>query len=186
MSSRHAVVCVHDPLQRIRLVDDRRERPRCRDFGESVHILHARDRLTGDHAMPAGPPRHRREYQVNKHTENDEQLPPTPPAVPISLPAFRHAPVLAFPPLEIYRVSEPTYSAGAEEHVLDAVMVPIYGPEKTVADLLKFRSRVGLDVAMEALKRYLARSDRNLDRLLYFARICRVTGVLRPYLEALT
>ena len=45
---------------------------------------------------------------------------------------------------------------------------------------------MGLDVAMEVLKRYLAHSDRNLDRLLYSARICRVAGVLRPYLEALT
>lgn len=109
-----------------------------------------------------------------------------PHAVHIVLPAFCSAPTLDFPPLELYRVSEPAYSAGVEEHSLDGVAVPIYGPEKTVADLLKFRNRVGLDVAMEALKRYLARRDRNLDRLLHFARICRVAGVLRPYLEALT
>ena len=111
--------------------------------------------------------------------------PTSSPQIHIVLPAFYSAPTLDFPPLELYRVSEPAYSAGVEEHSLDGVMVPIYGPEKTVADLLKFRSRVGLDVAMEALKRYLSRPDRNLDRLLHFAQICRVAGVLRPYLEAL-
>jgi len=108
-----------------------------------------------------------------------------PNAVHIALPAFRHAPALDFPPLELYRVSEPAYSAGVEEHILDGVTVSIYGPEKTVADLLKFRNRVGLDVAMEVLKRYLARRDRKLERLLHYAEVDRVAGVLRPYLEAL-
>jgi predicted transcriptional regulator of viral defense system len=108
-----------------------------------------------------------------------------PHAVHIALPAFRHPPSLDFPPLAVYRVSEPAYSAGVEEQMLDGVPVPIYSPEKTVADLFKFRNRVGLDVALETLKRYLARRDRNMEHLFHFAHICRVAGVLRPYVEAL-
>ena len=60
-----------------------------------------------------------------------------------------------------------------------------YGPAKSVADAFKYRHKTGLDVALEALKVYCRRPDFNVDALLYYARICRVENVIRPYLEAL-
>ena len=61
----------------------------------------------------------------------------------------------------------------------------IYSPEKTVADCFKYRNKIGLDTAREALKLYLERRKKNLDALLEAAEVCRVAKVMRPYLEAL-
>ena len=61
----------------------------------------------------------------------------------------------------------------------------IYSPEKTVADCFKYRNKIGLDTAREALKLYLERRKKNLDALLAAAEVCRVAKVMRPYLEAL-
>jgi predicted transcriptional regulator of viral defense system len=88
--------------------------------------------------------------------------------------------------LRIVTISEPSYGAGIKEHEIDGVRVKVYCPAKTVADCFRFRSKVGLDVALEALrdawrKRKVTMTD--LDR---FARIDRVTNVMRPYLEMLT
>lgn len=87
--------------------------------------------------------------------------------------------------LRIVTVSELSFSAGIEAHEIDGVRVKVYCPAKTVADCFKFRSKVGLDVALEALrdawrKRKVTMAD--LDR---FAKIDRVTNVMRPYLEML-
>lgn len=60
----------------------------------------------------------------------------------------------------------------------------IYSPEKTLADCFKFRNKIGLDVALEALKTYRQRHRSQPQQLLEFARICRVETILRPYLEA--
>jgi hypothetical protein len=57
--------------------------------------------------------------------------------------------------------------------------------EKTIADAFKFRNRIGLDTAAEALRSYMERKDRNIDKLMYYAEICRVSRIIRPYIEAL-
>ena len=61
----------------------------------------------------------------------------------------------------------------------------IYSPEKTVADCFKHRGKIGLDVALEALKTYRRQKSFNVDKLLHCARVCRVEKIMRPYLEAL-
>lgn len=108
-----------------------------------------------------------------------------PHAVHIALPAYWNEPSLDYPPLEIYRMTEPAYSAGIERHPIAGVEVPIYDAEKSVADLFKFRSRIGKEIALEALRFYLERPNRNLDILMDYAEICRVAKVIRPYVEAL-
>ena len=108
-----------------------------------------------------------------------------PHAVHIALPAFWNEPSLDYPPLETYRISEPAYSAGVEIHTFDDVNVPIYDAEKSVADVLKFRNRIGRNIALEALRDYLERPDRDLDKLVEYAEICRVADRLQTYLEAL-
>jgi hypothetical protein len=69
-------------------------------------------------------------------------------------------------------------------HRIDGTPVPIFDPSKTIADLFRFRTRVGLDVALEALKAYWASDHRNLEALRGYARIDAVENVLQPYLEA--
>jgi hypothetical protein len=68
---------------------------------------------------------------------------------------------------------------------MDRVDVRVYGAAKTVADCFKYRNKLGLDVAIEALKMYLQEKRGRPDELLRFARVCRVEKVMRPYIEAL-
>jgi predicted transcriptional regulator of viral defense system len=94
-------------------------------------------------------------------------------------------PRAAGPPLEIVRMSGRALTEGVEERILEGVRVRVYVPAKTVADCFKFRNKVGLDVALEALRDYRRRRG-SVDELLNYAEICRVARVMRPYLEALS
>jgi len=76
-------------------------------------------------------------------------------------------------------------TTGVEEHRIEGVTVRVCSPAKTVADCFKFRNKIGLDVALEALRDYRKKHRGGMDELWRFAKICRVTQVMRPYLEAL-
>lgn len=69
---------------------------------------------------------------------------------------------------------------------IEGVTVRVFGPAKTVADCFKFRNKIGLDVALDALRDYRRKRRAGLDELWRFARLYRVTRVMRPYLEALS
>jgi len=102
--------------------------------------------------------------------------------------AVRHGkeqPRLDYPPLRIFRFSEETISAGVEKHKLEGAIVRLFNPGKTVADCFKFRHKIGVDVAVEALKLCLSQGKARPAQILYYARLCRVERVIRPYLEAL-
>jgi predicted transcriptional regulator of viral defense system len=88
-------------------------------------------------------------------------------------------------PLEIVRSRGEALTAGVARHVIERVSVPITVPAKTVADCFKYRNRVGLDVAMEALRDCLRDRRATVDELWRFASVCRVRNVMRPYLEAM-
>ena len=105
--------------------------------------------------------------------------------VSIALPRTVKRPRLDHPPLRVFWFSGESLTEGIEEHKIDGVKVRIYGPEKTVADCFKFRNKIGLDVAIEALKLCLGRKGSTPRKLLHYAHICRVERVMRPYLEAL-
>jgi hypothetical protein len=94
-------------------------------------------------------------------------------------------PGAAGPPLEIVRMSGRALAEGVEERTIEGVRVRVYGPSKTVADCFKFRNKIGLDVAIEALRDYRRRRG-SVDELMRHAEICRVARVIRPYLEALS
>jgi predicted transcriptional regulator of viral defense system len=108
-----------------------------------------------------------------------------PHAVDIALHRRAERPRLDYPPLRISWFSGPAWSEGIEIHLVDDTSVRIYGPEKSVADSFKYRRKIGLDVALEALKLYRQCPDFDVSKLLRYARICRVEKVMRPYLEAL-
>ena len=103
----------------------------------------------------------------------------------VALPNYAEKPRLEYPPLRIFWLSQKAYSAGIESHELDGIPVKIYGIEKTIADCFKFRNKIGLDVALEALRDYRKRKDFNIGTLLHYARIDRVERVIKPYLEAI-
>lgn len=87
--------------------------------------------------------------------------------------------------LRVVRMSGSAFSEGAEEHVVEGVPVKVYSPAKTVADCFKFRNRIGLDVALEALRDYLKGRKGSVDDLFRHADVCRVQAVMRPYVEAM-
>ena len=99
----------------------------------------------------------------------------------------RHArpPRLDYPPLRIVRAGGEAFTAGIEEHQVEGVAVRVTCVAKTVADCFKYRNKIGLDVALEALKECL--HERRADRatLHRYARVCRVERIMQPYLEAL-
>ena len=74
---------------------------------------------------------------------------------------------------------------GVEDRVIEGVRVRVYGRAKTVADCFKFRSKIGVDAAVEALRDYRRRRG-SVDELMRYAEVCRVARVLRPFLEALS
>lgn len=77
------------------------------------------------------------------------------------------------------------FKEGVEVRKLDRVSVRIFSPEKTLADCFKYRNKIGLDTAVEALKLYRERRKVRIDELLRYATVCRVQKIIRPYLEAL-
>ncbi len=87
--------------------------------------------------------------------------------------------------LRIVRMSGESRTEGIEPHEIEGVSVPIYEPAKTVADCFKYRSRVGLDVALEALRDFHEQGG-SMDALWHYADLCRVQTVIRPYMEAVT
>jgi len=95
------------------------------------------------------------------------------------------APRLDYPPLRIVRFSGAALIEGLEEHVVDGVTVRVTSVAKTVADCFKYRNKIGLDVALEALREAWRAQRFTMDDLDHYAGICRVRRVMKPYLEAL-
>lgn len=90
-----------------------------------------------------------------------------------------------WPPLRVVRMSGNALRAGIEEHRVEGVPVRVYNPAKTVADCFKYRNKIGLDVALEALRDAWRQRRVTMDDLWRYAAICRVTKVIRPYLEVI-
>jgi predicted transcriptional regulator of viral defense system len=89
------------------------------------------------------------------------------------------------PSLRIMRFSGEALTAGVQDHTIEGVHVRIYGPAKTVTDCFKYRNKIGLDVALEALRESLRERKCTVDELWHYAKICRVANVMRPYMEAM-
>ena len=94
-------------------------------------------------------------------------------------------PQIDYPPLRVLRASGDAFSTGIEEHTLEGVPVRVTCVAKTVADCFKYRNKIGLDVALEALRECLRERTADRAALHRYARICRVEKVMQPYLEAL-
>ncbi len=108
---------------------------------------------------------------------------PSSDAIWLAIPNKARAPVGDHPPLQVLRFSGAALTEGVEEHVIDGVTIRVYSVAKTVADCFKFRSKVGLDVALEALRKSRRQGLATTDDLRHYARICRVTEVMGPHLD---
>ena len=109
----------------------------------------------------------------------------SPASVWIALRKGARTPALSSPSLRIVRLSGPSLTGGIENHEIEGVLVRVYSVAKTVADCFKFRNKIGLDVAIEALKDCLRQKKASVNEIYRYAKVCRVSNIIRPYIEAL-
>lgn len=105
--------------------------------------------------------------------------------IDVALDRGAEPPRLEYPPINIYWFKGKAYKEGIKTYKIDGADVRIYSPEKTIADCMKYRNKIGMDVVLESLKIWRGRKDRDVNQLTHYARICRVEKVIRPYVESL-
>ncbi|MFH0800564.1 MAG: type IV toxin-antitoxin system AbiEi family antitoxin domain-containing protein [Pseudomonadota bacterium] len=105
--------------------------------------------------------------------------------VDVALMRGRRPPRITYPPIRVFRFGKEAFGDGIETHTIDHVTVRVYSVAKTIADCFKFRNRIGIDVAVEALKLSRERRKATPAKIMEYARICRVERVIQPYLEAM-
>lgn len=103
----------------------------------------------------------------------------------IALPEKARKPALDYPPVRVARFSGAALTEGIEHRRVDGVSVPVYSAAKTVADCFKYRNKIGIDVAVEALRDFTRLERGGADALARYAKICRVSKVMQPYLDSL-
>lgn len=109
----------------------------------------------------------------------------SPASVWIALPQGARRPAMITPSLKVVRLSGPSMTEGIEKHNVEGVPIRVYSVAKTVADCFKFRNKIGLDIAIEALKDSLRQKKATVNEIFRYAKVCRVSKVIRPYMEAL-
>jgi predicted transcriptional regulator of viral defense system len=95
-------------------------------------------------------------------------------------------PRIEYPPLRFVRFSDITLRFGVKEHTVEGTVVRVYNPAKTVVDCFKYRNKIGLELALEALRDCWRQRKATMDELWKAAKVCRMSNVMRPYLEMLT
>jgi predicted transcriptional regulator of viral defense system len=109
----------------------------------------------------------------------------SPAEVWIALPGKARRPRVDYPPLRVARFSGSALTEGVEEHRVEGVGIRVYSAAKTVADCFKYRNKIGVDVAVEALRDFSRQYRGGANDLARFARICRVSRVMQPYIDAI-
>lgn len=104
----------------------------------------------------------------------------------LAIPPHTPTPRLEQPTLRVVRMSGPALTEGVEPIDIDGVRVPVFNANKTVADCFKYRNKIGVDVALEALRDGWAQRKLTMDALWHYAAVNRVANVMRPYLESVT
>src|SRR3984957_10837711 len=109
----------------------------------------------------------------------------SPASVWIALPKGARKPALDSPSLRIVRLSGLSLTTGIENHQVDGVPVRVYSAPKAVAACFKFRNKIRLDIAIESLKDCLRQKRASINEIYRYAKVCRVSNVIRPYMDAL-
>jgi predicted transcriptional regulator of viral defense system len=110
----------------------------------------------------------------------------TPCATWLSVEGSKLAPSNAPAAIQVVRMTGPSFRSGVSTYLLGKIPVKIYDPAKTVADCFKYRNKVGMDVAVEALKDCLAQRCATAAQIWEYSEICRVKTIMKPYLEVLS
>lgn len=105
--------------------------------------------------------------------------------VDIAIPTGSRAIKIKYPPVKFYRFSPKTWASGVEKHRIEGHDIAIYSLAKTVADCFKFRNRIGVNVAREALKTAVTEKHVKPGEIMAYAKTCRVDGIIKPMIETL-
>ena len=108
-----------------------------------------------------------------------------PRSIDIALPRDSWKPKLDYPPVRFFFYGREAIDLGLEEHRIDGKTIHIYSPARTVVDCFKFRSRIGLEIALEALKDYLRDNHGTVDDLMQMAQALRMEKIMRPYVQGM-
>ena len=105
--------------------------------------------------------------------------------VETAIPKQSHANIITYPPVRVYRFDHQAWREGVEEHRIDGHTVRVYSPAKTIADCFKFRNKIGVNVARDAIKTAIAEKRVRPQEIMKYAKICRVSNIIKPILETL-
>ena len=105
--------------------------------------------------------------------------------IDVAIPKNSRANKIEYPPVKFYRISEKAWSSGIEIHEKQGNKIKIYSLAKTIADCFKFRNRIGMDVAVAALKTGILEKKVNPSEVMKYAKICRVDRIVKPMIEAI-
>ena len=108
-----------------------------------------------------------------------------PHAVDLALPRGAERPRIDHPPVKIYWTVPHIFKCGIEQHLVDGRTVRVYSAERTLVDCFRYRNKIGLDTAIEALRLYRERKPVQVDAIMDCARTCRAARIIRPYLEGI-
>jgi len=105
--------------------------------------------------------------------------------VAIAIPRGTHANRIKYPPVRFYQFAPVAWEAGITEHDIEGRKLKVYCLAKTIADCFKFRNKIGINVARDALK--VAINEKNIKprEIMQYAKICRVDNIIKPVLEAI-
>ena len=105
--------------------------------------------------------------------------------VELAIPKGTHPNKVDYPPVKLYSISEKMWKPGIEEHTIEGHKIRVYNLPKTIADCFKFRNKIGLDVARNALKEAVVEKKSPPSEIINYAKICRVKNIILPYLESM-
>jgi predicted transcriptional regulator of viral defense system len=107
-----------------------------------------------------------------------------PNAVDVALVRGTERPRIEYPPIHVYWSVEHILKCGNADYIVDGASIRIHDPERALVDSFRYRNKIGLDTALEALRLYRERMPLKVDRIMDYARICRAEKMIRPYLES--
>jgi len=105
--------------------------------------------------------------------------------VNIAIPRGVYANKINYPPVKFYRFASKAWEAGIEKHEVEGYQIRVYSLAKTIADCFKFRNKIGMNVAREALKIAITEKGVQPKEIMQYAEICRVDNIIKPILEAM-
>lgn len=94
-------------------------------------------------------------------------------------------PIISYPPIHVVRFSKESLRKGVEERIISGITIQITNPAKTIVDCFKYRNKIGISIALEALQDGWDQKKVTIDEIWHYAKICRVSNIMRPYLESL-